>query len=203
MKIFCIGRNYAAHAAELNNEVPENPVVFMKPDTAVVKNNDPVYYPDFTNDLHYEVELVVRISKMGKHIEEKFASKYYDQIGLGIDFTARDIQAELKQKGLPWERAKAFDQSAVVGQFWSVEEFEDIQNTTFELYKNDVRVQIGNTVDMIFTINQLIANISKMCTLKVGDIIFTGTPSGVGPVKKGDQLRGVLNTKVSFDFPIL
>jgi len=203
MKIFCIGRNYAAHAAELNNEVPENPVVFMKPDTAVVKNNDPVYYPDFTNDLHYEVELVVRISKMGKHIEEKFASKYYDQIGLGVDFTARDIQAELKQKGLPWERAKAFDQSAVIGQFWSVAEFEDIQNTTFELYKNDVRVQFGNTMDMIFTINQLIANISKMCTLKVGDLIFTGTPSGVGPVKKGDQLRGVLNTKVSFDFPIL
>ena len=203
MKIFCVGRNYAAHAAELKNEVPDEPVIFMKPDTALVKQNAPVYYPDFTKELHYEVEVVVRISKMGKHIDEKFAPKYYDQIGLGIDFTARDIQSELKRKGLPWERAKSFDQSAVIGSFWKVDEFNDIQNVDFELQRNERVVQSGNTADMIFNINQLVSNISKICTLKVGDLLFTGTPSGVGPVNRGDTLRGVLNQKVSFDFPIL
>jgi 2-keto-4-pentenoate hydratase/2-oxohepta-3-ene-1,7-dioic acid hydratase in catechol pathway len=203
MKIICIGRNYAAHADELKNEIPENPVIFMKPDTALVKNNAPVYYPDFTEDLHYEVELVVRISKMGKYIEEKFASKYYDQFGLGIDFTARDIQSELKQKGLPWERAKAFDQSAVIGEFWPKDEFNDHEDISFELLKNNEVVQRGNTSDMLFGIDRLVSNISQICTLKVGDMIFTGTPSGVGPVKRGDSLRGVLNAKVSFDFPIL
>lgn len=203
MKIICVGRNYAAHAAELKNEIPENPVIFMKPDTALVKNNAPVYYPDFTEDLHYEVELVVRISKMGKHIEEKFASKYYDEFGLGIDFTARDIQSELKQKGLPWERAKAFDQSAVIGEFWPIDEFNDHEDISFELLKNNEVVQRGNTSDMLFGIDRLVSNVSQICTLKVGDLIFTGTPSGVGPVKRGDSLRGVLNANVSFDFPIL
>lgn len=203
MKIICIGRNYAAHAAELKNDLPDTPVVFMKPDTALVRDDQAVYYPDFTQDLHYEVEVVVRISKMGKHIAPKFAHKYFDQIGLGIDFTARDIQSELKAKGLPWERAKAFDQSAVVGKLYPVDQIGPVNQIAFQLYKNDELVQDGNTADIIFDIPTLLSEISKICTLKVGDLIFTGTPSGVGPVKRGDLLKGLVNNEVSFNFPIL
>ncbi len=196
MKIFCVGRNYADHAKELNNPLPEQPVIFMKPDTALLKDGKPFYYPDFTNDLHHEVELVVRISRHGKHIQEKFAHKYYDQVSVGIDFTARDIQQKHKEKGLPWELAKSFDHSAVIGEFVSLQTvLSEKENVELKLLKNDNVVQLGNTSDFIFSIDYIIQYLSRFFTLRVGDLIYTGTPSGVGPVKIGDKLEGFLNDK--------
>lgn len=201
MKILCIGRNYGLHAKELGNEIPDKPVIFSKPDTALLKNNEDFYIPNFSNDVHYETELVVRIEKMGKSIEPQFAHKYYSHISLGIDFTARDIQNELKSKGLPWELAKAFDHSAVIGEFVPLEN-QNIQDLHFELLKNNQVVQSGHTADMLFKVNDIIAFISKYFTLKTGDLIFTGTPSGVGKVEIGDQLVGHLEGKELFKFNI-
>lgn len=189
MKILCIGRNYINHARELNNPVPDEPVVFLKPDSAILPKRNPLYYPDFTKDLHHEVEIVVRISKLGKHIEERFAHKYYDEIGIGIDFTARDLQAKCKEKGLPWEKAKAFDGSAPISDQFIHKSDLDPGQIKFVLKKNGETVQQGNTKDMIFTIDQLIAHLSRYFTLKIGDLIFTGTPAGVGPVQIGDRLE--------------
>ncbi len=194
MKIFCVGRNYTEHAKELGNAVPENPVIFSKPDTALIKNGEPFYLPDFSNDIHHEVELVIRINKMGKKIQEKFAHSYYNEIGLGIDFTARDIQNNLKAKGLPWELAKAFDGSAPLGEFMPLNELE-ISNIEFSLKKNDTIVQQGNTANMIFSFNQIVSFISQYFTLKVGDLIYTGTPAGVGQVNIGDKLEGFIGKK--------
>lgn len=202
MKIFCVGRNYADHAKELKNEVPSTPVIFMKPDTAILKDNAPFYYPEFSKDIHYETELVVKIDKEGKFVEEKFAHKYYQEIGLGIDFTARDLQNELKSKGLPWELAKGFNGSAPISNFIPKAEFKDLQNLEFTLNINDEKRQNGSTKEMIFTIDFLISFISKYFTLKKGDLIFTGTPSGVGPVKIGDQLVGILESREMFKFNI-
>lgn len=191
MKIICIGRNYADHARELKNEVPEEPVFFFKPDTSILPKKQPFYIPDFTNDLHYELELVVRINKLGKNIKEKFAHTYYNEIGLGIDFTARDVQKTCKEKGLPWEKAKGFDYSAPLSdKFININEIDDINNINFRLAKNGKDVQVGNSKDMIFTIDQIISFISQFVTLKIGDLIFTGTPAGVGKVEIGDLLEG-------------
>lgn len=189
MKVICIGRNYAAHAAELNNPIPDEPVIFCKPDTAVLKNNEPFYIPEFTNDVHHELELVIRINRQGKYIDEKFAPKYYDRFTLGIDFTARDLQQSLKEKGQPWEKAKAFDGSAPVGRFVEITEDMDVNNLEFALEKNGETVQRGNSGDMLFHVNRIVAEVSKYFTLKVGDLIFTGTPKGVSAVKPGDQLK--------------
>ncbi|TXC82060.1 fumarylacetoacetate hydrolase family protein [Luteibaculum oceani] len=190
MKIICVGRNYAAHAAELKNEVPTEPVLFCKPDTALLPKSHPFVYPDFTKNLHFEGELVVKINRLGKNIDEKFAHRYYSEIGLGIDFTARDVQQKCKEKGLPWEKAKAFDYSAPVSQkFLPV---GDIENTRFKIYKNGELVQDGNSSLMLFGVNKLISYISQFFTLKIGDLIFTGTPAGVGPVEIGDELVGEL-----------
>jgi len=191
MKIICIGRNYAAHAKEMKSELPVEPVFFMKPDTALLKEED-FYFPDFTKNLHHEIELVLRISKAGKHIEEQFAGKYYDEIGLGIDFTARDIQEKCKEKGLPWEKGKAFDNSAPIGKFVKKESLE-LNNINFELKINGQSRQIGSSSDLIFSFDKVISHISKFITLKTGDLIFTGTPEGVGPVAIGDKLEGFLN----------
>ncbi|WP_317896976.1 fumarylacetoacetate hydrolase family protein [Aurantibacillus circumpalustris] len=193
MKIICIGRNYAEHAKELKNEIPTEPVFFMKPDTALLKEED-FYLPDFTQDLHHEIELVLKISKAGKHIEEQFAHKYYNEIGLGIDFTARDLQTKAKEKGLPWEKAKAFDNSAPIGNFVSKETLK-LNDIHFELKINDQSKQIGNSKDLIFSFEKIISYVSKFITLKVGDLIYTGTPEGVGQVKEGDKLEGLLNGK--------
>lgn len=198
MKIIAIGRNYIEHAKELNNAVPESPVIFMKPDTALLKDNRDFYYPEFSKDIHYEVEVVVRICNEGKHVSEKFAHKYYDAVGLGIDFTARDLQADLKKKGLPWEIAKAFDHSAIISPLLPKEEFENIQNIDFSLKLNNVEVQRGNTANMIFSIDQLISYISQRITLRKGDLLYTGTPAGVGPVNIGDRLEGFLHEKSMF-----
>lgn len=198
MKIIAIGRNYIEHAKELNNAIPESPVIFMKPDTALLKDNRDFYYPEFSKDIHYEVEVVVRICNEGKHVSEKFAHKYYDAVGLGIDFTARDLQADLKMKGLPWEIAKAFDHSAIISPLLPKEEFENIQNIDFSLKLNDVEVQRGNTANMIFSIDQLISYISQRITLRKGDLLYTGTPAGVGPVNIGDRLEGFLHEKSMF-----
>ncbi len=198
MKIVCVGRNYAQHAKELKNEVPKEPVLFIKADSSVLQKRNPFYIPEFSNDIHYEVEVVVRIKKLGKHIQKKFAHKYYDEIGLGIDFTARDLQKELKEKGLPWEKAKSFDGSCVLGSFVKASEFEDVDNINFKLEKNGELAQVGNTSDMLFKIDELIEYISKFFTLKIGDLIFTGTPAGVGPVKEGDKLVGYLEDQHSF-----
>ena len=192
MKIICIGRNYADHAAEMNAEVPSAPVFFMKPDTAVLKD-DVFYFPGFTNEIHYECELVVKIDRVGKHIDAAFAHKYYSSVGLGIDFTARDLQAECKAKGLPWEIAKAFDQSAVVSSVWIPITHEDFDSLSFEFHQNGIRKQHGNPTMMLFNIDQIIAYVSKFITLKTGDLIFTGTPAGVGPIAIGDELVGTLN----------
>ena len=192
MKIICIGRNYAEHAKELNNEIPQEPVFFLKPDSAILSGNKPLFYPEFTSDLHYELELIVRINRLGKHIEEKFAHKYYDEIGLGIDFTARDIQSICKSKGLPWEKAKAFDGSAVIGDFLPKSTFSNLNAIDFKLVKNDKIVQQGCSNQMIFSIDAIIAYVSQFMTLKIGDILFTGTPSGVGAVKIGDYLKGYI-----------
>lgn len=201
MKIICIGRNYVAHAKELNNEVPDEPVVFMKPDSALLRNNDPFYLPDWTNDVHHEIELIVRINRLGKNIEKRFAHRYYDEIGLGIDFTARDVQNALKEKGLPWEKAKAFDYSAVIcPEFVQVSSLPNPNAIQFKLELNGKTVQEGNSALMIFPIDELISQVSKYFTLKIGDLIYTGTPAGVGPVKIGDHLKGYLEGRKMFDF---
>lgn len=192
MKIICIGRNYIDHAKELNNPVPTEPVFFMKPDTALLQSDKPFFIPEFTKDVHHEIEIVVKINRVGKFIEEKFAYKYYDEIGLGIDFTARDIQQQCKEKGLPWEKAKAFDNSAPVGLFINKSDIKDLNNIKFSLLKNGKIVQEGNTKDMIFNIDKIITYISQFVTLKVGDLIFTGTPAGVGPVAIDDKLEGFI-----------
>lgn len=193
MKIICIGRNYADHAKELNNPLPSKPVFFLKPETALIPKNMPFFIPDFTNDLHHEVELVVKINRLGKNIEERFANKYYNEIGIGIDFTARDLQSECKAKGLPWEMAKAFDHSAPVSQkFIAVDELKDVNNIPFRLEKNGEIVQQGNSKDMIFNIDKIIAYVSQFFTLKIGDLIFTGTPAGVSQVAINDQLTAYI-----------
>ncbi|MGB0376248.1 MAG: fumarylacetoacetate hydrolase family protein [Flavobacteriaceae bacterium] len=202
MKIICVGRNYRDHAAELNNEVPEQPVIFMKPDSALLQNNMPFFIPPFSQEIHYEVELVVRIHRIGKHIQPKFAHKYYNQLGLGIDFTARDLQQQLKSKGLPWEKAKGFDGSALVSSFVSTDTFETLDTIDFRLEKNGQTVQQGHTKDMLWGINALIAYISQYFTLKIGDLIFTGTPAGVGPVVENDLLEGFLGERSMFQLQV-
>lgn len=194
MKIICIGRNYAEHAKEMKSDVPTEPVYFMKPDTSLLKEGD-FYIPEFTKDLHHEIELVLKISKAGKHIEEQFAHKYYDEIGLGIDFTARDIQSKCKEKGLPWEKAKAFDNAAPIGDFVKKEELGDLNNINFELKINGQSRQVGNSKDLIFSFDRVISYISQFVTLKTGDLIYTGTPEGVGQVKIGDRMEGFINGK--------
>lgn len=191
MKIICIGRNYAEHAKEMKSELPSEPVFFMKPDTALLKEED-FYLPNFTKELHHEIELVLKICKAGKHIEEQFAYKYYEEIGIGIDFTARDIQAKCKEKGLPWEKAKAFDNSAPIGKFVKKESL-DINNISFELKINGESRQKGTSKDLIFSFDKVISYVSKFITLKTGDLIYTGTPEGVGQVNIGDKLEGFLN----------
>jgi 2-keto-4-pentenoate hydratase/2-oxohepta-3-ene-1,7-dioic acid hydratase in catechol pathway len=199
MKIICIGRNYAEHAKELNNEVSASPVVFLKPKSSLLQGTT-FYYPEFTKDLHYECEVVVKICKNGKHIKEKFAKNYYQQITVGIDFTARDLQQQQKEKGLPWEIAKAFDGSAVVGKFIDIP--ADVQAINFSLHKNNLLVQEGHTKDMLFTIDHIIAYVSQFFSLHTGDLIFTGTPAGVGPVVIGDQLKGAIEQKPLFEMQI-
>ena len=200
MKILCIGRNYEAHARELKNPLPPEPVVFIKPDTALLRNNQPFFIPDFANDFHHEVELLVRINRLGKNIAPQFAHRYYEEIGLGIDFTARDLQDELRSKGQPWEKCKAFDGSAVISEFVSKEKYADVQNINFRLDINDETRQKGNTADMLFSIDQIIAHVSQYFTLKIGDIIFTGTPAGVGSVHINDRLKGYVEDELFFDF---
>jgi acylpyruvate hydrolase len=200
MKVICIGRNYAAHAREMKAEVPSEPVLFMKPDTAVLKEKE-FYYPSFTKELHHECELVIRVSKAGKHIEEQFAHKYWEEIGMGIDFTARDVQAGLKKEGLPWEKAKAFDNSAPVGQFLKKSDLET-GNINFRLEVNGEVKQKGNTSNMLFSFDRIISYASQFFSLKVGDLIFTGTPEGVGPVSIGDRLEGFINDKPVFQLKI-
>jgi 2-keto-4-pentenoate hydratase/2-oxohepta-3-ene-1,7-dioic acid hydratase in catechol pathway len=195
MKIICIGRNYANHIAELNNERPAEPVIFMKPDTAILPKKTPFYIPDFSNDIHHEVEILVKINKVGKYIDVKFAHKYYDEIGLGIDFTARDVQNELKTKGLPWEIAKAFDGSAIIGDFMPKTDFNSLENINFELTKNEQIVQKGNTSNMLWKIDEIVSYVSQYFTLKKGDIIFTGTPEGVAKVAPNDYLEGFIEDK--------
>jgi len=203
MKIICIGRNYIEHAKELGNEAPTEPVFFLKPDTALLQKNSPFFIPDFSNEIHYEVEVVVKINRLGKNISEKFAHKYYDEIGLGIDFTARDLQDELKSKGLPWEKSKSFDGSAVLGKkFIQVTDLPDPHGIKFSLQKGDEILQKGNTAEMAFNINQIIAYVSKFITLKIGDLIYTGTPSGVGPVKINDELKGYIGSQEMFNCKI-
>ena len=198
MKIICIGRNYTNHIEELQNERPTEPVIFMKPDSAVLLKQHPFVIPEFSQDIHHEVEILVKINKVGKYIEQKFAPNYYDEIGLGIDFTARDLQAKLKEKGLPWEKAKAFDGSAVIGDFLSKKDFISLESINFELVKNGEVVQKGNTSHMLWNIDQLISHVSQYFTLKIGDIIFTGTPEGVGLVKPNDILEGFIENKKLF-----
>ena len=192
MKIICIGRNYTKHIEELNNERPDEPVVFMKPDSAILLKQHPFVIPEFSEDIHHELEVIVKINKVGKYIEPKFAHKYYDEISVGIDFTARDLQQKLKDKGLPWEKAKAFDGSAVIGDFVSKNDFKSLDNINFELMNNGVTVQKGNTSFMLWKIDELIAYVSQFFTLKIGDIIFTGTPEGVAVVRPDDVLEGFL-----------
>jgi 2-keto-4-pentenoate hydratase/2-oxohepta-3-ene-1,7-dioic acid hydratase in catechol pathway len=202
MKLICIGRNYTEHIKELENEKPTDPVIFLKPDTAILLKKQPFFIPDFSDDVHYEVEVLVKINKVGKYIDRKFAHKYYDEIGLGIDFTARDLQTQLKDKGLPWEKAKAFDGAAVIGDWMQVNDIEDVNAIEFSLKKNDNIVQLGNTSHMLWKIDELIEYISKYFTLKIGDIIFTGTPAGVGKVIANDKLKGFIGNKQMFSITI-
>lgn len=202
MKIICIGRNYVEHAKELNNPVPTSPVFFMKPDTALLQKNHPFFYPAFSNDIHFETELVIRISANGRHIEEKFAHKYYDEIGIGIDFTARDLQAECKKKGLPWEIAKAFDQSAPIGKFLPKSNFADLNNISFSLQINGELRQNGNSRNMIFSFDRIISYVSQFITLRTGDYIFTGTPEGVGPIKIDDHFDAFIENEKLLSFNI-
>lgn len=200
MKIFAIGQNYLEHIKELNAQIPTEPVVFMKPDTAALRNNKPFFIPDFSQELHYETELIIKINRLGKNIAAKYAHCYYSEIGLGIDFTARDIQRKLKEEGKPWELAKAFDSSAVIGDFIPVERLGNVQDLHFHLDINKQRVQNGHSADMIFPIDELIAYISRFFTLKIGDLIFTGTPVGVGTVSPEDKLEGYIGEEKLFDF---
>ncbi|MDY0906204.1 fumarylacetoacetate hydrolase family protein [Pedobacter sp. CFBP9032] len=202
MKIIAIGRNYAEHAKELNNPVPTSPVIFMKPDTALLKDNKPFYLPDFSDDVHYELEVVLKVCKEGKHIAEKFAANYYDEIGLGIDFTARDIQTKHKEKGLPWELAKGFDHSAPVSLFFPKSDFQDLYQLDFELKINEELRQKGNTKDLLFSFEKIISFVSQYITLKKGDLIFTGTPAGVGQVNQGDKLEAWLEGKQLLNFDV-
>jgi 2-keto-4-pentenoate hydratase/2-oxohepta-3-ene-1,7-dioic acid hydratase in catechol pathway len=203
MRIFAIGRNYAEHIKELNNERPDEPVIFTKPDTAILRNNAPFYYPDFSTDVHHEVELVLRISKDGKNIEEKFAHKYYDAIGVGIDFTARDLQQKAKDKGLPWDIAKGFNGSAPISEkFIPVGNFKDLKNINFKLEINGAQKQLGNTSLMLFSFDYIIAYLSRFFTLKTGDLIFTGTPKGVGPVKIDDKLSAYIEDEKLLEFEV-
>jgi 2-keto-4-pentenoate hydratase/2-oxohepta-3-ene-1,7-dioic acid hydratase in catechol pathway len=198
MKIICIGRNYASHIEELKNERPQEPVIFLKPDTAVLQKQFPFVIPEFSNDVHHEVEILVKINRVGKYIDQKFAHKYYDEIGLGIDFTARDLQSKLKEKGLPWEKAKAFDGSAVIGDFISKSEFNSLDNINFEMTCNGTVVQKGNTAAMLWKVDELVAYASQYFTLKTGDVIFTGTPEGVAKVNPDDVLEGYIEGKKLF-----
>lgn len=193
MKIFCVGRNYSDHAKELNNEVPDEPVIFMKPKSALLQPHTPFYYPEFTNELHYECELVLRISKNGKYIQEKFANKYYDAVTTGIDFTARDIQNELKTKGLPWEKAKAWDNSAVIGKWVPFANVKDRSKINFSLYKNKEKVQEGDSQDMIFDFDYIVSYISNFFSINIGDLVFTGTPAGVGEIVVGDEIEAFMD----------
>jgi len=202
MKIICIGRNYVNHAKELGNAIPSEPVFFLKPDTAISPKGHPFFIPDFTSNVHYEVELVIKINRLGKHIEEGFAHKYYQEIGLGIDFTARDVQEEVKSKGLPWEKAKAFDGSALIGNWINKTEFKNLNDINFSMNKNGSLVQKGNTSQMMWNFDELISEISKFFTLKIGDVIFTGTPAGVGKVNRGDKLEGFINNNHNFKINI-
>jgi len=202
MKIFAIGQNYSEHNKELNSTNPTEPVVFMKPDSALLKNNKPFFIPDFSQELHYETELIIKFNRLGKNIDSKFSHRYYSEIGLGIDFTARDLQRKLKTEGKPWEISKAFDHSAVIGNFIPVSELGDVQNIQFRLDINGKTVQNGNSADMIFPITELIEYVSRFFTIKIGDILFTGTPVGVGKVAIGDGLEGYIFDKKMFDFNI-
>ncbi|MDG1264675.1 MAG: fumarylacetoacetate hydrolase family protein [Flavobacteriaceae bacterium] len=202
MKIICIGRNYSDHIKELANEKPDDPVVFLKPDTSLVLKNQPFFIPPFSNDVHHEVEVLIRINRIGKHIQQKFAHKYYDQIGLGIDFTARDLQAKLKANGLPWEKAKAFDGAAVVGDWVKKSELPNVDQLLFEMTKNGDLVQSSSTAMMLWKIDELISYVSQFFTLKIGDIIFTGTPSGVGAVNMNDILEGFLEGRRLFSIKV-
>lgn len=200
MKIIAIGRNYIDHAKELNNPVPDTPIVFLKPDSSIIKKNKPFFLPLFSEEIHHEVEIVLKISRLGKNIASKFAYRYFNEIGIGIDFTARDLQRNCMNKGLPWEIAKAFDGSAPIGKFVNVSEFRDVNNISFRLEINGKDVQQGNTKDMIFSPVEIIAYVSKFFTLKTGDLIFTGTPAGVGPVKKNDHLQAYIEDELLLDF---
>ncbi len=202
MKVIAIGRNYIDHAKELNNPVPQKPVFFLKPETAILQKNKPFYIPDFSKEIHYECEIVVKINRVGKNIAKQFAHRYYQDIGIGIDFTARDLQRDCKSRGLPWEIAKAFDNSAPIGKFVDKSQFESINNINFGLDINDKTVQKGNTSDMIFDIDTLVAYVSQFFTLKMGDLIFTGTPAGVGPVKIGDRLIASIEGQTLLNFEI-
>ena len=200
MKIICIGHNYLKHIKELNNAIPQEPVFFMKPDSSLLLSNKDFYKPDFSNEVHHEIELVIKINRLGKSIEKRFAHKYYEEISVGIDFTARDIQRQLVQKGLPWEKAKAFDSSAVIGKFIPKEELGDLGQIDFYLMKNQQIVQQGNSNDMLFSFDAIIAHVSQFVTLKIGDLIYTGTPSGVGSVQIGNRLEGFIGEKKLLDF---
>ena len=202
MKIICIGRNYIDHAKELNNPIPKEPLFFCKPDTAILPKKNPFVYPSFSKDVHHEVEVVVRINRLGKHIEEKFAHKYYSEIGIGVDFTARDVQAICKEKGWPWEKAKAFDGSAPVSKFYKLDEFDNVNDLNFSLNINGETKQAGNTKDMIFYIDQIISHVSKFFTLKIGDLIFTGTPEGVGPIAIDDKIDCFIEDKKLLSFNV-
>jgi 2-keto-4-pentenoate hydratase/2-oxohepta-3-ene-1,7-dioic acid hydratase in catechol pathway len=202
MKIICIGRNYRDHIRELNNDRPKNPVVFLKPDTALTKDNQPFYYPRFSQEIHHELELIVRIGREGKHIPEKFSRNYYNQLGIGIDFTARDLQNELKNKGLPWDLSKGFNGAAVVSHFVPLETIDSVQNINLELRINGESRQRGNTIQMMFTVDYIISFVSEYFTLKTGDIIFTGTPGGVGPVEIGDRIEGFMENEKMLDFEV-
>lgn len=202
MKIICIGRNYSAHIAELENEKPSDPVIFMKADSSILLKKQPFFIPDFSKEIHHEVEVLVKINKLGKYIDQKFAHKYYTEISVGIDFTARDLQSKLKEKGLPWEKAKAFDGSAVVGKWISKEQFADLNDINFRLEKNSEIVQQGNTKQMLWKIDELIAYVSQYFTLKIGDILFTGTPAGVSKVATDDRLTGYLEGQQLFSIQV-
>ena len=202
MKIICIGRNYIDHAKELNNPIPKEPVFFLKPDTALLPKKNPFVYPSFSKDVHFEAEIVIKINRLGKHIEEKFAHKYYNEIAIGVDFTARDIQQQCKQQGLPWEKAKAFDGSAPTSNFLKIDQFDNINNLNFSLQVNGETKQKGNTKDMLFNFDQIVSYVSKFFTLKIGDIIYTGTPAGVGPIQINDKIECFIEDKKLLSFNI-
>ena len=202
MKIICIAKNYAAHARELKDTIPVEPVFFLKPDTSVLRRNRPFYYPDFSDEIHYEAEIVLKINRLGKNIAEKFAHRYFQEIGIGIDLTARDLQKKCREESLPWEISKAFESSAPINKFVNKNQFKDLDNVNFGLSINNKRVQQGNTKNMIFGFNRLIAYVSRFFTLKTGDLIFTGTPEGIGPVNKGDRLQADIENEVLLDFMI-